>query len=373
MYMNKVRKILWVAVINVVIFATMVGLLILIPISTGIGYDIISSIIPGVNSDSRTDIQNYNDIEWAQQHFDDLAGVTLTYRDFVVWESKPYKSETVNIEQNGLRVGTNKVTTGMQEVWIFGGSTTFGVGSDDQNTLPSWLSLTSDVQVTNFGVIGYLARQSLNKLISSYEDPVISTGHNRIVVFYDGVNDVLHKCRDDNAGLNTEREQQIRSSIGTDSLSPRVVLEPAIAIVGRIKNALDHRYMNSGYVCDKELDRADSIAQSLVNDWRSADAVARRNGDRFIAILQPVAYLSNTRLDQLDVIYNDWDDLSAQYKEIYPAIRRYAREAGIEFYDLTGVFDRDEYIYIDFCHVSPNGNQLMAQAIADAIMLPPRK
>ena len=101
--------------------------------------------------------------------------------------------------------------------------------------------------------------------------------------------------------------------------------------------------------------------------------MARRNGDRFIAILQPVAYLSNTRLDQLDVIYNDWDDLSAQYKEIYPAIRRYAREAGIEFYDLTGVFDRDEYIYIDFCHVSPRGNQLMAQAIAEAIMLPPLK
>lgn len=365
--MNQVREILKVAIINLMIVATIVGFLMLIPIGTEIGYNIISIVTPGSNSDSRIDIQNYNNIEWAQQHFEDLAELPTTYRDFVVWETKPYKSKTINIGQDGLRVGTNTADTNGDEIWMFGGSAMFGVGSDDQNTIPSWLSLNSEARVTNFGVIGYHARQSLNRLINSYADPYISTDINRTVVFYDGVNDVLHKCRGDNSGSSTARERQIRSSVDTDSLSPRVILEPAVALIGRIRNALDHRYMNSGYVCDKDLDRPARIAQSIVNDWRSADAVARRNGDRFIAILQPVAYLSNTKLEHLDPIYDEWNDLSQQYQMVYPAIRRYALEAHIEFYDFTDIFDRNEYIYIDFCHTSPNGNRYVAEEIANIL------
>ncbi len=101
--------------------------------------------------------------------------------------------------------------------------------------------------------------------------------------------------------------------------------------------------------------------------------MARRNGDRFIAILQPVAYLSNTKLEHLDLYRDEWAEVAQLYQMMYPLIRDYAREANIEFYDFTDVLDRDEYIYIDFCHVSPNGNKLVAQAIVDVIGLPPRK
>ena len=366
--MNQVREMLKIAIVNIMIFASIVGFLILIPIFTELGYSIVSNVTPGANSDMRADIRNYSDIDWAQQHFEDLSKLPIAYRDFIVWETKPYESQTITVGQDGLRNSTKTTDVSMKEVWMFGGSTTFGVGSDDQNTIPSWLARNTDSQVTNFGVIGYHARQSLNRLISSYADLDISTNINRTVIFYDGVNDVLHKCRNDNGGSSTAWEQQIRSAVDTDSLSPRVVLEPAAALIGRIRNALDDRYMNSGYVCDQDLDRPARIAQSIVNDWRSADAVARRNGDRFIAILQPVAYLSNTKLEHLDAINDEWYELSQQYQNVYPAIQRYAREADIEFYDFTDIFDRDEYIYIDFCHTSPNGNRYLAEEIAKILM-----
>jgi hypothetical protein len=35
--------------------------------------------------------------------------------------------------------------------------------------------------------------------------------------------------------------------------------------------------------------------------------------------------------------------------------------------NLTDAFDRDEYIYIDFCHVSPNGNKIITRRIIDFI------
>ena len=154
----------------------------------------------------------------------------------------------------------------------------------------------SDARVKNYGMVSYHAKQNLNSLINSYAVSDSSTGSNRTIVFYDGVNDVLDRCRADNTGSGTAREPEIRSAVEVDDLSPRVVLEPVLAILGRIRNAFDHRIGNSGYACDEDLARSDRIAQSLVNDWRSADAVARRNGDRFIAILQPVAYLSNTQV-----------------------------------------------------------------------------
>ena len=37
------------------------------------------------------------------------------------------------------------------------------------------------------------------------------------------------------------------------------------------------------------------------------------------------------------------------------------------FDDLTSVFDRDEYIYVDYAHVSPNGNRYAAERILSVI------
>ena len=50
-----------------------------------------------------------------------------------------------------------------------------------------------------------------------------------------------------------------------------------------------------------------------------------------------------------------------------PLIHQAAVEADLNFYDLSKVYDRDEYIYIDWVHVSPNGNEYMADALATIV------
>ena len=52
---------------------------------------------------------------------------------------------------------------------------------------------------------------------------------------------------------------------------------------------------------------------------------------------------------------------------VYPLTRQAAAEADLNFYDLSKVCDRDEYIYIDWVHVSPNGNEYMADALATIV------
>ena len=45
---------------------------------------------------------------------------------------------------------------------------------------------------------------------------------------------------------------------------------------------------------------------------------------------------------------------------------RYVELKG-SFIDLSNAFDGDDYILIDQCHVSPNGNEIIARSIYDYI------
>lgn len=365
--MSRTRSAARTIAINAALVVTLVGLFVSVPIASAGLYGVFRTVVPTPLDDSRGALPNYVGINWADQHFLDHKKIRSTYKDFSVWKMAPMATKTINVDQEGFRLTIDPDGVQRGEVWMFGGSAMFGVGADDSNTIPSYLVGITGRRVRNFGQLGYHARQSLNSLVDRYSHGDNSTSGGHIVVFYDGVNDVLDKCRVKNIGLGTDQEQRIRSALALDSLSAKVILMPAIALVGRIRDALDGRLMNSGFLCKDNPARSAQIAQSLVADWQAASAVAASNGGRFIAVLQPVSFLSRTRLDHLDLFRDDWIEASEQYQEVYPVIRRLAKNAGIEFYDLSLALDHDEFIYIDYSHVSPNGNEYVARALAELL------
>ena len=100
-----------------------------------------------------------------------------------------------------------------------------------------------------------------------------------------------------------------------------------------------------------------------MGDWQMAKHLVELYGGRFIGILQPVLYFSQTRVDHLLTTY---PDLRAQFQAVYPLVeRRMAEDGG--FHNLVRALDVDEYVYVDFCHLSPNGNRLIAAQIAKLI------
>ena len=77
-----------------------------------------------------------------------------------------------------------------------------------------------------------------------------------------------------------------------------------------------------------------------------------------------MAFLSKTRLaGPLD------GEQGQQYQAVYPLIRAKMKLRGIGI-DLSGILDRDDYYYVDFCHLSPNGNRLVAEAIRKTVTTP---
>jgi len=365
--MNWTRRAAKTVAINLAIVFMLIGILVSGPIAVVLAYDAIRVVVPAPFVDSRKDLPNYDGIGWKDQYFSDHKGISSSYSDFVVWRLDPLSTETISINDNGRRytVAGSEAPTG--EVWIFGGSTVFGSGVNDANTIPSLLARQTGLKAVNFGQDNYVARQSVISLLKEYATGRKADNETVAVIFYDGVNNVHVNCRMENFDLVTDRQTQIRSALAVEDASPIQLFRPASVLVGKLAQRVVPDALGKEpdglYVCDDDADRADQVARGLVSDWKAAQAIAETNGDEFVAVLQPVSYLSDTRLDHLPVWQYD-AEFAKQYAAVYPLIRAYAMDAGINYVDLSHVYDRDEFIYIDFCHVSPNGNEYMAEALA---------
>lgn len=384
--MNWIKNFLKITGINVFFILVIIGFFVSAPIFFQVFFDFYqknniflndgAELASNNKIDNRYQLPNYNNIEWAKQYFHERKLLTTTYYDFVVWRRDFFNGKTINIDKDGIRKTFRPQNPKEREVWMFGGSTMWGNGVDDYNTIPSKVAELGLYNVKNFGEAGYIARQSLNVLIKSYNN---SPSQIRTIIFYDGVNDGAQHCGIGTNGISTDRQSQIQKIMKdykknkVDSLSVSYLFEPSLSFIKKIKDKMGIKKSyekTEAWNCHINEERAKYIAKSLVNDWVSASSIAKQNGDRFIAILQPVAFISKTKLDHLESIGKGLERISIkgqQYKAVYPFIREYAENAGIEFYDMSTAFDLDEHIYIDFCHVSPNGNEIIAKNIINLL------
>jgi len=93
------------------------------------------------------------------------------------------------------------------------------------------------------------------------------------------------------------------------------------------------------------------------------EIVTNRNGV-FLAVLQPAAYIGKPRTDHLELD----KELGKNFHEIYRRLKDKIAERNHPWIiDLSNAFNSNEYVFIDFCHVSPNGNEIIAREISKAV------
>jgi hypothetical protein len=300
-------------------------------------------------------LPNYAGSDWAPKLFEEMRATSTVYYSYIGWRRRPYHGEFVNVvgkydERLTIEPRQPKNAT----VFFFGGSTMWGTGSPDSGTIPSQFARLSGLEARNFGETAYTAHQNLEmliKLLQAGERP-------QAVVFYDGVNEVVHKCRTELGPYSDANESRTRVAVESSGFY-RFFWN----LIGELSTFFSERQQLEGYDCASDPKKAQAVAEALVSDWKIAQATAAVYGAKFYAFLQPVVYFSHTRTDYLDAGPND--AFSQQFQAVYPRIR--AAMAGTPFLDLTDALDRDEPIYIDFCHVSPNGNEMVAQRFVDVI------
>lgn len=363
--MLKIKKLFVLLFINFAVIVFIVGIFVSIPIILNETYFLFTKD----QNDNRSTLINYKNIKWSKKHFEEVKLIKLPYKDYIVWRGSPFKGETVNINNKGLRLSTqSKIIKNKMTYAFFGGSTMWGTGSNDENTISSIFSHEFFSRTINFAESGYNARQSLSLLINILTLKEINEP--KYIIFFDGANDVMHRCRREVKGLSTHKQNQINTFLDEYSdahtLSYYYVFQPVKTFIKRIKMKFVKKN-KIFYDCDDDLTKAKLIARTLVENWYQAQMISEINGDNFLAILQPVVFFGNPNLKHLKLDFDS--EFAKQFKIVYPLIKKYAIEKKINFLDLTNSFDGNEYIYIDFAHVSPNGNKIIAKEIGKYLRL----
>jgi hypothetical protein len=320
-------------------------------------------------SSHKARLPNYVEIKWASTHFAEFDSLGTNYFSYIGWRRTPFKGETITlVGPLSQRATVGTPDSSKPSVYFFGGSTMWGTGVNDANTIPSLVTQLGGFRSENFGESAWVAHQSLLLLVQLLQD-----GHRpNVVVFYDGVNEVLHQCRWETRSGGHAREAGIRSALaGTKAeniYGLQYMAQPLIALAGVISGRIalwtrnEAKHLDRLYSCHTDPAKARAVADRLIQDWEMARKLIEVHGGRFIGILQPVAHFSATRKDHIRLP----DIQRKQYEAVYPLIRaKMAERRGL--HDFTGVLDSDEYIYIDFCHLSPNGNRYVAQRLVEVL------
>jgi lysophospholipase L1-like esterase len=286
----------------------------------------------------------------------------VEYRSFIGWRHLPLQHEIIQVagEPYAQRRTINDTGAGPRKAYFFGGSTMWGFGVRDAETIPSLFAGTTRMHSENYGEIGYTSHQSLLLLLQ-----LLQSGHRpALVVFYDGANDVAIKCERGRRPDAHGRERDINALLqGYDRpASFASYFRPVVRLADRIGKGFANAAGMPRYDCDSDPAKAQAIARNLGEDWRFAKLLTEQAGGKFIGILQPVVYSTRTGTHDLKLP----PGLDRQFATVYPLIREQIRDRD-ELHDFSAMLDGEAPLFVDFNHVVPEGNRLVAKKVADVV------
>jgi len=323
----------------------------------------------------RSELLNYKNLEWSKKHFQELSNIDFEYYDYIGWRRNTYIGQTINIDKNGYRKNSNKYVLDFENsnTWIFGGSVVWGTGSKDSQTIPAILEQKTNKKILNLGESGYTSHQSLNLL-----NKLFVKGYSpKKIFFFDGPNEIIHKCRIEHNYFSSGREELIRTrlkkKLNEKKLETQSLLDPTMKIIEKIKkkflknekrNQTNLTKTKTFFDCDKNPKKVENIINAIILDWKTAKLIADTREIEFTPVLQPVIFYGNPSIEHLNKSLIG-DNLKNQFDSVYPKLIEKLNSINFEYLNLINIFDDEEIYYIDFMHFSPNGNKKIANLISE--------
>src|ERR1700722_5668198 len=317
---------------------------------------------------------------WKEEHLRWSANKKVNYVPFLIWGERPWHSKYINVDESAvvnMRKTTNPACDQAQRrvIWMFGGSTLFGMGVPDEATIPSYLSQELNSKgptcfaISNYGVEGYLTNQEmilLVELLKKEQRP-------DLVIFYDGVNDsdaaVAPGIPDGHLELGSTKSRMEGSvSSKLDFLRDSSSIKLAGALAARLRH---------GDLAGLPPREVSARAAAALDNYEANISVAKMLGQAYkckvLSFWQPSLAFGRKPLAPFEQQLWDTDTgpgaaLETPHRILMAvneeAARRSARN--VDFVFLGNVFDSvKEPIYIDNrMHSGPLGNQIVADAMA---------
>ena len=332
----------------------------------------------------------YDDEKWGREFWAEQSAfwtqARSNYLPFMVWGVRKWHGKFINTDDTEM--GTWRRTVQAEsavcgnmagrKVWVFGGSTVYGIGTPDWATIPSYLSRelntnpSACVEVTNLGVEGYVTNQEvilLSQQLKAGRKPDIA-------IFYDGINESL--VGGFSPGIPTAHWNfdmiKNRVEMGPDS---KLVLLNSSHLFQLIKLLLEnHSQKGLPTFSDAELTaKAQATLENYETNLRFVHLLASAYGFKTYFFWQPALAYGDKPLAPFERELKE-----ARSKELGGRVHRglnavyqeaETRSSASESFVFLGhVFDKvQELIYVDEFHLDPRGNQIIARAIAQALRL----
>jgi len=364
--MNKKLKTI---IINVIIFSS---LLMIIEFGSSILLDLNQYYNTQVTykENLKSNLPNYKGIYWAKTHFKEFNELPTEYKSYFGWRRTFYKGQTINIDSFGIRKTIQKTNEKLQApIAIFlGGSTIWGTGVNDENTIPSLFAKKSKKQYTvlNYGESSYSAYQSHQFLQMN----IIKGIKPKLIIAYDGVNNSpVHLPN----FFSNARENQIISKMkGQDTKFNSYFMRSTKDLISKAKGKFFPTTIES-LKEDKIISnkRNTTAAIELLESWLLTLNLSKEVGAEFYCILQPNAFYSKPNIKNIEnqLEKNNYKYGYAYYKNILKLIQENTKYSELKenFINLTSVLDNIPNVYIDYCHLSPNGNVIITDFIVNQL------
>jgi len=329
----------------------------------------------------------FKTVDWGPRYFYEYwsAVRNLQWLPYVYGRCRPFSGQYINVDDRGFRQGWNpkqesEAAIAPLKIFVFGGSTCWGMGARDNHTVPSELSkilsakINTPVNVFNFAENGHVATQSLLTLMMELRRGNVPD----IVVFYDGINDAFSAHQNGVAGI-PQNEYNRRAEFNVLHKDMRhlfykaavpILFRRTLRFIDKVANLFVSARTNVDSNPSENTELPKDILKVYTDIIFQVQSYGRKHDFDCCFFWQPSIYTKKNLTPyensekQVNVRYAKiLKDVNSKIAEI-PELRP---ENG--FYDIHDIFDNvEEGVYLDFAHVSENGNLTIAKAMAPEIV-----
>jgi lysophospholipase L1-like esterase len=337
------------------------------------------------DNDYRNNADAFKLVDWGPEYFFEYwtALRNIAWHDYVYGRCHPYSGKYINIDKSGLRKTwqSDVVQDGKAlEVFFFGGSVGWGMGARDEHTIPSALAKllnkfsTPKVNVTNFSENGHCATQEMLTLMLALRQGKTPD----VVIFLHGGNDCYSAFHQGVAGIPMQRMKrenefnilhpQMRKKMFKTVLP--IVFRRTLRIIDRIVGWVTPMPEKPSSV---ETVPSDALANEVKNMYIDVMATIQLLGEK--KKFEPIFFWTPTIFSKNKLTkYEEQErDINAKYSDFFKTVNSKVASdlkinSDMEYYDFLHLFDKyEEGIFLDFAHISEQGNMIVAEKMLPII------
>jgi len=335
-------------------------------------------------ADPRASSPFYQSEPWAAQYWREfLLSRQTRYHSFVLYRRAPFKGETINIDQEGIRL-TPGADCGPNtfKVFAFGASTMWGTGSPDWGTIPGYLQTgikklkDGPICVVNFGESGYVSTQSVIELMLQLQSGNIP----HVTLFFDGVADIYTAYQSGKSGVHENFDQIAARFEQRDAAKRRPFLELLESsslhpLVGSLITRLRQDVPSTPKLLTYETMGIDaeslssSIIQTYSSNYKIVDGLAQKYGFKSFFFWPPHITIGEKLLttEEQELKRSLDPALVKLYLAVYRKIKPLVLECKNLMY-LGAIYDDFKpLLWLDDAHVTLVGNELIAQKMLEVL------